>query len=230
MTMPASDDAARRAVGVGASAGGIEALIRLVRGLPEDLAAPLLIVVHIPASSRSLLPAILERETALPVATARDGAPLVPGTIVVAPPDRHLLVAGGVVVLEDGPKENGSRPAVDPMLRSLAGAYGAGAVAVILSGALGDGSAGARAVAAAGGRVLVQDPADAAVPSMPASALAAVGPDALCLPASELGPAIARAVAGDVAVTQGVALLRRALAAGARAADAFDIRVKGATP
>src|SRR3954447_17842073 len=100
----------RRAIGVGASAGGVEALNRLVRGLPSDLAAPLLVVLHIPASSRSLLPDILKRQTGLPVATGEDGAELRPGEIVVAPPDRHLLVRDGHVTLERGPKENGARP------------------------------------------------------------------------------------------------------------------------
>jgi two-component system chemotaxis response regulator CheB len=179
------------AVGVGASAGGIEALIRLVRGLPADLSAVVLVVLHVPSSSRSLLPHILERHAALPVDTAADGAPLVAGTIIVAPPDRHLLAVDGRVVLATGPKENGARPAVDPMLRSLAVGFGPRAVAVVLSGALGDGSAGARAVAAAGGRVLVQDPLDATVPSMPENSLAAVGAVALRLNADELGPRIA---------------------------------------
>jgi two-component system, chemotaxis family, protein-glutamate methylesterase/glutaminase len=182
------------AVGIGASAGGVEALTRLVSTLPEDLPAAVLIVLHIPASTRSLLPQILERHTTLPASTAEDGAPLTAGTIVVAPPDRHLLVANGHVVLERGPKENGARPAVDPMLRSLATAFGPRSIAVVLSGALGDGSVGARAVAAAGGSVLVQDPADATVPSMPESALAAVGSAALRISAGAAGPHIARLV------------------------------------
>src|SRR2546423_5024193 len=168
----------RHAVGIGASAGGIEALIRLVRGLPADLDAVVLVVVHIPASSRSLLPKIRARETRLPVTTAEHDTPLRPGTILVAPPDRHLLVADGRVVLERGPKENGARPAVDPTLRALAAAYGAQAVGVVLSGALGDGSAGARAVDAAGGRVLGQEPMGATGPSMPEGAIAAGGPGA----------------------------------------------------
>jgi two-component system chemotaxis response regulator CheB len=182
------------AVGIGASAGGVEALSRLVETLPEQLDAAVLVVLHIPASSRSLLAQILERKTALPVITAEDGAALVPGTIFVAPADRHLVVSDGRVVLERGPKENGARPAVDPMLRSIAQAYGPRAIAVVLSGALGDGSAGARAIAAAGGAVLVQDPDEASVPSMPESTLAAVGGRARRLPVTELGAVIAQLV------------------------------------
>jgi len=146
-----------------------------------------LIVLHIPASSRSLLPTILARQTRLPVHTAEDGMVLRAGHVYVAPPDRHLVVAQGRIVLQTGPKENGTRPAVDPMFRSLAAAYGPAAVAVVLSGALGDGSVGARSVAAAGGTVLVQDPADAVVPSMPERTLESVGPAARSLTAGQIG-------------------------------------------
>ena len=114
----------------------------------------------------------------------------------MAPPDRHLTVAAGRAMLGRGPKENSVRPAVDPMLRSLAAAYGERAVAVILSGALGDGSAGALAVKQAGGVVIVQDPRDAAVPSMPESAIRAVGAVDAVLAAAEIGPALERLAAG----------------------------------
>jgi two-component system, chemotaxis family, protein-glutamate methylesterase/glutaminase len=182
----------QRAIGVGASAGGLDALVLLVRGLPADLAAPVLIVLHLAPDGRSVLAQILDRQTDLDVVPGEDGAPLQAGVIVVARPDRHLLVRDGRVRLDSGPKVNGSRPAVDPLLSTLAAEFGAGSVAVILSGALGDGASGARAVVAAGGAVLVQDPADAMVSSMPESALAAVGPAAQILPADELGLALGR--------------------------------------
>jgi two-component system, chemotaxis family, protein-glutamate methylesterase/glutaminase len=181
-----------RVVGIGASAGGVDALIQIVGALPRNLAAAICVVLHVPATGRSLLAEILGRATDLPVKVPADGETLSPGHVYVAPSDRHLTVAGGRLRLDRGPKENGVRPSVDPLLRSLAAAYGDSAVAVILSGALGDGSAGALAVEQAGGAVLVQDPADATVSSMPESALRAVGTADAVLPASEIGPALER--------------------------------------
>jgi two-component system chemotaxis response regulator CheB len=175
MTLGREDARARVVIGVGASAGGVDALTQLVSRLPPELDACMLVVLHLPAGGRSLLSSILARHCALPVAQAQDGEPLRARRVLVAPPDRHLLVVDGHVRLDAGPKENGARPAIDATLRSLAAGYGANAVAVILSGALGDGARGACEVAAAGGRVIVQDPDDAAVTSMPREAIAAVG-------------------------------------------------------
>jgi two-component system, chemotaxis family, protein-glutamate methylesterase/glutaminase len=180
-----------RVIGIGASAGGVEALTRIVRRLPADLEAAVCVVLHIPATGRSLLAPILDRETRLSARVAVDAEPLRAGRLYVAPADRHLIAEDGRLRLERGPKENGVRPAVDPMLRSLAAAYGERAVAVVLSGALGDGSSGALAVRRAGGTVIVQDPADATVPSMPESALEVIGTADLVLPAVEIGPALA---------------------------------------
>jgi two-component system chemotaxis response regulator CheB len=173
----------------------------IVGTLAPGLRAAVCIVLHVPATGRSLLAEILGRRTELPVGVPSDGEALRAGQIYVAPPDRHLTVDGGRLRLGRGPKENGVRPAVDPMLRSLAAAYGQHAVAVILSGALGDGSQGALQVKQAGGTVLVQDPDDATVPSMPESALRAVGEVDAVLPASEIGPAL-------VGLTGGVPTLR----------------------
>jgi two-component system, chemotaxis family, protein-glutamate methylesterase/glutaminase len=184
-----------RVVGIGASAGGVDALIRLVRQLPADFPAAICVVLHVPSSGRSLLAPILGRHTELPVVDAQDGAPLVGGHVYVAPNDRHLIVDDGRLRLDRGPKENGVRPAVDPMLRSLAAAYGARAIAVILSGALGDGSTGAVAVRQAGGKVVVQDPEDATVASMPESALRAVGEADAILEAADMGAALKTMVA-----------------------------------
>jgi two-component system, chemotaxis family, protein-glutamate methylesterase/glutaminase len=181
-------------VGIGASAGGIEALQRLMHALPEDPAAAICVVVHIPATSRSLLAEIVARQTMLPVKAAIDGEQLVDGHVYVAPPDLHLRVRRGRIELDRGPKENGVRPAIDPLLRSAAAGYGKRAIAVVLSGSLSDGAGGAAAVAAAGGAVLVQRPDDAVVPSMPESALAAV-PAAFSLTAPELAYEIARRAA-----------------------------------
>jgi two-component system, chemotaxis family, protein-glutamate methylesterase/glutaminase len=161
---------------IGASAGGIEALKRLVQALPADFSIPLLVVVHV-APTQSVLPEILSRAGRLPAEHARDGAELTGGRIYVAPPDCHLLVAGGTVRVVRGPKENGHRPAIDPTFRTAAAEYGRGVVGVVLSGALHDGTAGLAAVKEAGGLTAVQDPEEASYPAMPASAIAAVQPD-----------------------------------------------------
>jgi two-component system, chemotaxis family, protein-glutamate methylesterase/glutaminase len=195
-----------RVVGVGASAGGVDALIRIVRTLPAELPAAICIVLHVPATGRSLLAPILDRHTELTVCVPGDDEPLRPRHVYVAPPDRHLSVAAGRVELGRGPKENGVRPAVDPMLRSLAAAYGEHAVAIVLSGALGDGSQGAVAVKQAGGAVIVQDPDDATVPSMPESAIRAVGDIDHVLPAAEIGRTLGRLVGAAAAIGEDLAM------------------------
>ena len=134
-------------------------------------------VLHIPATGRSLLAPILDRHGPLEAVLAAHGERLRRGVIYVAPADRHLLVREQVVELSRGPKENGVRPAADPLFRSLARAWGPYAVAVVLSGALDDGASGAAAVAEAGGTVVVQDPDDALVTGMPASTIAGTTPD-----------------------------------------------------
>lgn len=160
---------------IGCSAGGVEALRGLVAALPPDLPAAVLVVLHLPrAGGPSLLPDILRRVSALPVSSAVDGAPLVPGTIVVAPPERHLLVDHGRTVLSAGPVENGARPAVDPLFRSAAHSHRSRVVGVVLTGNLDDGSAGLLAVARHGGTTVVQDPDEAPFPGMPRNALDAV--------------------------------------------------------
>jgi two-component system, chemotaxis family, protein-glutamate methylesterase/glutaminase len=191
---PEAADSPARVVGIGASAGGVDALIRVVRHLPADFGAAVCIVLHVPSSGQSLLAPILGRHTDLKVLEAQDGQRLQAGGVYVAPNDRHLILSNGHLQLDRGPKENGVRPAVDVMLRSLAAAYGPQSIAVILSGALGDGTAGAVAVRQAGGLVVVQDPDDATVASMPESALRAVGdPDAV-MDAGDIGAELVRLV------------------------------------
>ena len=175
---------------IGASAGGVEALVRTVGGLPRDLPAAVLVVLHVPAESPSHLPAILARSGALPAEHATDGEAITPGVIRIAPPDHHLLVRGDRLRVVRGPRENLHRPAVDPLFRSaVLERDGHDIVAVVLSGALDDGTAGAVAVHRAGGTVVIQEPTDAAVPSMPQSVAAVITPD-LVLRAGEIGPAV----------------------------------------
>lgn len=176
---------------IGTSAGGVEALQTLVGTLPKDMAAAVLIVMHTSPQGPYLLPQILGRAGPLPVALTIDGAPIEPGKIYVAPPDHHLFVKGACLQLVRGPKENRSRPAVDPLFRTAAAAYGPRVIGVILTGMLDDGTAGLSAVRQRGGIAVVQDPADALYSSMPESALRYVGAD-FTLPILEIGPLLAR--------------------------------------
>jgi two-component system, chemotaxis family, protein-glutamate methylesterase/glutaminase len=177
---------------VGASAGGVEPLREIISALPADLAAAVVVVLHVPREG-SRLPEILTRAAQMPAAHATSGEPLAAGRIYVAPPDRHLLVRDGRAVVVRGPRENSARPAIDPLFRSAALEFAARTVAVVLSGVRNDGALGARAISEQGGCVIVQDPADADFPGMPESAIARDHPDRV-LPATAIAPAIVKAV------------------------------------
>src|SRR4051794_41089388 len=154
------EDLYRDVIVVGASAGGVEALDRLVSGLPPEFPASIFVVLHLLASGRSLLDSILSRAGELPATAAVDGERFERGHIYVAPPDHHLLIRGLEIELSVGPRENGHRPAIDPLFRSAARAFGARVIAIVLSGSLDDGAAGARFVKERGGVAIVQDPDD----------------------------------------------------------------------
>jgi two-component system chemotaxis response regulator CheB len=175
---------------VGASAGGVEALLRIVRGLSPDMPAAIFVVLHLPAGSQSALPDLLGRAGPLPAAHAQHHEVIQHGRIYVAPPDRHLLLSNGRVHVTVGPRENGHRPAVDPLFRTAARIYGHRVVGIVLSGALDDGTAGLAAVKLRGGVAVVQDPADALFPSMPKTAMDHVVVDHV-LPAQEMGTLLA---------------------------------------
>jgi two-component system chemotaxis response regulator CheB len=183
-----------RVVVIGASAGGLEALKRVLSALPADFPAAVLVVMHIGARE-SELPALLRKHCPLPVRHARDGEALVRPAVLVAPPDRHLIVqrdgAAGRLQLSAGPMENYTRPAIDPLFRSAAAGFRRGVTGVVLTGYLDDGTAGLQAVKACGGTAIVQDPAEAFAPGMPASALASVAVDYI-LKLDDIGPELAR--------------------------------------
>lgn len=168
---------------IGGSAGSIDTMKHILAGLPPDFPAPVLVAIHTGARDGTL-PSLLERAASLPVASARQGDPIVPGKVLVAPPDLHLTVARDgercYARLARTAKENHARPAVDPLFRSAAAAFGAHAIGVVLSGFLDDGTVGLRAIKARGGLALVQDPAEAQAPDMPASAMRHLAVDFVC--------------------------------------------------
>lgn len=181
---------------MGASAGGVEALTRVVRDLPSDLAAAVCIVLHVAPGSPSMLAHILDRAGKLTCRSARDGETLREGVILVAPPDHHLAVEDGRVRLTVGPRENGHRPAIDVLFRSAAQAFDSRVVGVVLSGTRDDGSAGLAVIKANGGVAIVQDPDEALYGGMPASAIANAPVDAI-VPSGQIADTIAAMVKGE---------------------------------
>ena len=169
---PSRGDAA---IVVGGSAGGIDALLELLPALPATLQAAVLVVLHLPRDRRSLLVEIFQPRCALPLREAQDKDAITPGSVSFAPPDYHLLVdAGPRLALSVDAPLHFSRPSIDVLFESAADQYGERLVGILLSGANEDGARGLEAIAAAGGLVVVQDPASAPMPTMPQAALARV--------------------------------------------------------
>lgn len=175
---------------VGASTGGVDALTELVAGLPAHLPAAVFVVLHVSPSVRSQLPTILSHVGALLAVKAHDGDEIAPGRIAIAPPNRHLLLTQERVRVVSGPGENYARPAVDPLFRSAALAFGPRVIGVVLTGALDDGASGLVAIKRQGGLAVVQDPETAAAQGMPRAALTYVEAD-VCLPVAELASKLA---------------------------------------
>jgi two-component system chemotaxis response regulator CheB len=181
-------------IAIGASVGGLDSVRLITEALPHNCGAAVLLVMHIGAL-RSDLPFILNWHGKLPAAFAGEGDRLEAGRLYVAPPDRHmLLMPGGTVHLDAGPKVHYTRPAVDPLFRSVAATYGRRAVGVVLSGRSHDGAEGLQEIHQRGGLALAEDPAAASEPAMPAAAVAKADPE--ILPITLLAKRVARFCSG----------------------------------
>jgi two-component system, chemotaxis family, protein-glutamate methylesterase/glutaminase len=166
----------RDILAIGTSAGGVEALLFLVDKFRRDLPASVLVTIHLPSHSASSLDDLLSRSGPLRARFASGAERLEKGVIYVAPPNRHLIVEDHRLCLGEGPRENNSRPAIDPMLRSAAVCCGSRTIGVVLTGTMGDGASGLWAVREAGGIAVVQNPSDALFSEMPLTAIARAAP------------------------------------------------------
>jgi two-component system chemotaxis response regulator CheB len=170
---------------IGAPADGVETLTQLVKLLPRELNAAVLVLLHFPSYGKSVLPTILSRAGTLPAKHPEDGEALRSRHIYVAPPDYRLVIEPDRVRLSHSPKENGHRPAIDPLFRSAAMAYQKRVIGVILTGLLDDGTAGLAMIKQKGGIAIAQDPEEAMFNGMPTSAIANVAVDYV-LPVAEI--------------------------------------------
>lgn len=189
----------RNIVVIGSSAGGIDALRSLFSGLPSDTSASFFVTQHLSAQSPSMLDRILQKHTGMHVTFAEDRQLLMPNTVYIAAPDRHLMIEGDRVRVTRGPRECRARPAVDVLFRSAAIAYGPRVIGVILTGALDDGTAGLWQIKDRQGLAFVQDPGEAGYSSMPDSAIEHVEVD--CVGTIEtLAAEISRALMSEVPI------------------------------
>ena len=186
---------------IGASTGGPQALLTLLKGLTSVDRVPILITQHMPPTFTAILAEHLSRATDVSAKEAEDGEQITAGRVYIAPGDYHMLVerqgAGACIRLDKGPPENFCRPAVDPMFRAIAGTYGGRALGVVLTGMGHDGLRGSRDLISAGGTVLAQDEASSVVWGMP-GAVATAGLCSNVLPLSQLGNAVERFIMGAV--------------------------------
>jgi two-component system, chemotaxis family, protein-glutamate methylesterase/glutaminase len=181
-----ASDPAFRIVALAASAGGLAALSEVLSGLPGDFPSPVLVVQHLDPHHRSWMAEILSRRARLDVRQVRGGETMVPGTVYVTPPNRHLLVDGrGVLSLSDAPQVQHLRPSANLLFSSLAASFGSRVIAVVLSGTGRDGSAGVGDVQRAGGTVIAQDEPSSEFFGMPGSAIQTGRVDRV-LPLSEI--------------------------------------------
>ena len=203
MTRTINRDRQRRDVIVlGASAGGVSALRDLFAKLPEDLDASIALVLHRSPVVESSLASVLAWRSPLPVIEAVDEMPFARGSIYVAPRDQHLRIDGATLRLSRGPKEQHTRPAIDPLFRSAAASHGKRVVGVLLSGTGDDGVSGLISMTAEGGLSLVQDLSEAAYPQMPRSALINDRVEA-ALPVAEIADVLGQLARGESVVVTG---------------------------
>jgi two-component system, chemotaxis family, protein-glutamate methylesterase/glutaminase len=180
---------------IGTSAGGLDALTRLIAQLPKDFAAPIFVVQHMsPDSNGEALRQTLNRTGNLICEEAKDDAVFKNGHVYVAPPDHHLMVGKGKLLVTKGARENRSRPGIDPLFRSAAVAYRSKVIGVVLTGYLDDGTAGMIAIQRCGGACVVQAPLDAAYPDMPQNVLKQVKVDHV-VPLAEMGALLVKLIA-----------------------------------
>lgn len=180
-----------QAITLGASAGGVSALLTVFHALPPAFRIPLLCVLHLPDDRRSHLAEVLARRLKRPVREARDKEDIAPGTIYVAGPGYHLSVERDhSLSLSQEERVHFSRPSIDFLFESAADAYGASLLGVLLTGANEDGARGLACIKRLGGRTIVQDPLEAQVSTMPRAALALHRPDYI-LPLNGIGQLLA---------------------------------------
>ena len=191
--------ATRDIITIGGSAGSLEALKTIVRGLPQDLPAAVFVVIHLSPRGRNYLPFVLSAHTDIPVVEALDGDHVENKKIYVVPPDRHLLIAEDHIHLTRGPKEGLHRPSINITFRSAAAAYGKRVIGILLSGMLDDGASGLWEIARRDGVTIVQDPDEAPFPSMPLNALEGATVHYL-LPVREIPALLNRLVRGEETV------------------------------
>jgi two-component system, chemotaxis family, protein-glutamate methylesterase/glutaminase len=217
----------RDTIVIGASAGGVEAITRLLSQLPADLRASVCVVQHQSGGQPGRLAEILGRESPLPVHWARNEDVILNGHVYLAPPDRHLLVSDSHLVVSEGPHENRVRPSINPLFRSAATSRSSRTIGVLLTGMLDDGVAGLRAIQRCGGATIVQSPQDAEFPDMPRNALGAMRPTAV-VPLHRMGRTIVNLVSQrvhEVDVPPAIAL--EAKLAGTAATDFNDVETLG---
>ena len=209
-------------VGVGASAGGLEALSQLLEGLPGDTGMGFVLLQHLDPTHPSLLTHLLSDKTSMAIAEAADGDRVAADRIYVIPPGVDVVIDDGRLRLTPRRQTPGVHLPIDGFLRSLAADQGERAIGVILSGAASDGAQGLAAVKSEGGVTFAQEPSTAEYPSMPATAIDARAVD-FVLPPGEMGRELARLGADGAAMDPGVAAAAPGDAAGAdEEADAFD--------